>query len=137
MINIKNSIKSEKEIFELKENKVRIMFEYIKQDPLIDRNETYCISETILVELIKELQHQGNITVDLFNSDTSIKQFIKKTLIENMDTDIDEKETLVKKVTKDGEKQKSCRLKYIYQLTEKGKEIVTDLGYEISSLRYQ
>jgi len=137
MINIKNSIKSEKEIFEMKENKVRIMFEYIKQDPLIDRNETYCISETILVELIKELQHQGNITVDLFNSDTSIKQFIKKTLIENMDTDIDEKETLVKKVTKDGEKQKSCRLKYIYQLTEKGKEIVTDLGYEISSLRYQ
>lgn len=137
MLNIKKAIKTENEIFELKENKVRIVFEYIKSDPEYEeRNFTdvYCVSETILVEVIKELQHRGRITVDLFNSDTSIKQFIKKTLVENMDTDIDERDTTIKKVTYDDDKQKSHRLKYIYQLTEKGKEMVTELGYEVSSL---
>lgn len=135
--NIQSAKKTEKEIFELKENKIKIVFEYIKQDPLINRDETYCISETIFVEMVKELQERDLITVDLFNSDTSIKQFIRHTIIENMDTDIEKTETQPKKINKKGEKQKTARLKYVYQLTEKGKELVTDLGYKVSSLRYQ
>ena len=131
--NIQNAKKTEKEIFELKENKVNIIFEYIQSEPFITSNKIPCITESILIEIIKELQSNGNITVDLFNSDISIRQFIRQILIPSIETNIDPKETTNKRIKKDG-KWKTAELKYILQLTEKGKAIVNDLGYSVSSL---
>ena len=132
MDNIQNARKTEKEIFELKENKVKIIFEYIQAEPEITE-KCYCINETIFVEMIKEMQMKGIITVDLFNSEQSIKTFIKQTIVTNMDTNISIHEEGVKNVIWNNER-KTQRLKYLYQLTEKGITFVTDMGIVESSL---
>lgn len=132
--NIENAKKTEKEIIQMKENKVKIIFRYIKSDPEINRKTKYCISETMLVDLIMKLQIDGFITVDLFNSPNTIKTFIKNTLIEQMDTDITLEENVSKRV-KYKDKWKTQRLKEIFELTEDGKTFITDMGYKLSSLQ--
>lgn len=136
--NIKRSMKEEKEIFELKENKLNIIFEYIKEYPTIPNNSTHCVSKKILTEIIKELQSRGEITVDLFNSDNSIKRFITHNIIPSLE--IDEGISLESSKPRSiytNEKKITARLIECLQLTEKGEAIVTDLGYRIDYLEYR
>lgn len=134
--NIQNATKTEKELINMKESKTDILFNYIKQEPEYSPFEKqYCVSETILTEIIEELQERKIITVNLFNEKSTMKRFIKKILIPNIDTDIEPNETIVKNIIKKN-KNKTARLKYILQLTDKGQCIVTDLGYKLSSLTY-
>ncbi len=135
--NIKYSIKQEKEIFNLKENKLTVIFKYIKESPKRSTNPRYCISQKILVELIKELQSRGEITVDLFNSDNSIKRFITYNLIPSLEIDEvilpDKRER--KNIYYKGIRQTAVLFECL-QLTDKGEAIVTDLGYKLSYLKY-
>lgn len=132
--NIEKGKKKETEVIDMKENKVKIVFKYIKEQPDFSFDKTVCLSKAMLVELIKELQTRDIITVDLFNSDTSIRHFINKILMPCMDTDITEDETTDKNIYVNN-KRKTARLRYILQLTEQGENIMQDLGYSIKSLQ--
>lgn len=132
--NIEKGKKKETEVIDMKENKVKIVFKYIKEQPGFSFDKTVCLSKAMLVELIKELQTRDIITVDLFNSDTSIRHFINKILMPCMDTDITEDETTDKNIYVNN-KRKTARLRYILQLTEQGENIMQDLGYSIKSLQ--
>lgn len=137
--NVQNAIKTEKEILELKENKLSIVFEYIKDECYYypNNNTRYCISQKMLIELIKELQSREIITVNLFNDDGSIKGFIKNNIIPNIETDDQRYDTdsVSRKIVYKG-KDKTARLKAIFELTEKGKNLMEDMGYVISKLVY-
>lgn len=137
--NVQNAKKTEKEILELKENKLSIIFQYIKDECyyIPNNNTKYCISQKMLIELIKELQSREIITVNLFNDEGSIKRFIKNTLIPNIETDDqrDYTDSKNRKIVYKG-KDKTARLKAIFELTEKGKNLIEDMGYVISKLVY-
>lgn len=132
--NIEKSRKTEAEIMKLKENKLDITFRYIEQEPN-NIGDAHCISITILIEMIKEIQARGEITVDLFNADNSIRSFIQQAVIPSLDTEIEAKETSQRQIKKQG-KWKTSTLKFILQLTEDGKELVQKLGYDLDSLKY-
>lgn len=136
--NIKQTMKEEKEIFDLKENKLNIIFEYIKESPELPNNSTHCVSKKILREIIKELQSRGEITVDLFNSDNSINRFINKNIIPSLEIDevIIPEENKRRSIYQNG-KWATAVLVECLQLTEKGEAIVTDLSYKLSSLTYK
>lgn len=133
--NIKRAMKKEKEIFDLKENKNNIIFKYIKQMPDITTKPRYLISKIILIEMIKELQERSIITVDLFNSDSSIRSYINDTLIKALELDYSiVPDDLRKKRIKYKGEWKSARLFTCLQLTEKGQTLITEMGYKLSSL---
>lgn len=135
--NIQSCKKTNSEIIDLKESKIKILLEYIREEPtLLNAIDTYCISIEILSNMIKRLQDDNIITVNLFTSDESIKQFIKNSLMNNIEypnslTYIEPKSKRVKYI--DGG-SKVMRLNPKFQLTKKGIEFVTKLGYEYTSL---
>ena len=123
----------------MKETKTEIIFKYIKDNPSIALNNTiYCISQNMLIELIFYLQQKDIITVDLFNEETEVKKFIKESIVKNLEVDTSTdilSAVSIKKVYKNST-GKTMRLKNCYQLTEEGKKIFIEIGYNLDNLLY-
>lgn len=132
--NIQRAKKSEKEIIAMKENKLDIIFEYIKQEPK-EIGTFYCLHTDMLVELIEELQERKIITVNLFNDKGSIRNFIKNTINTAIDSELFTETDSRNKRIIHNHKHVQKRLKPIYQLTTKGCSIISDLGYKLDSLK--
>lgn len=132
--NIQRAKRSEKEIIDMKENKLDIIFEYIKPEPK-QIGTFYCLHQDMLIEIIEELQQQQIITVNLFNDRGSIRKYIKQTINPSIESEIfTEKDSIVKRVVKNN-KHIQKRLKPLYQLTDKGETLIVELGYKLSSLQ--
>ena len=129
---------TEKQYIELRESKTKTIFKYIDEVPQVNVTP-YCISEKILEDIIIYLQDMNILTVNLFNKESSIKKFIKQEIINGLDlqdgfNDGYMNQVKRKRVHKHGT-DKTHAIKYCLQLTEKGKEIVSEIGYEIQDLQ--
>jgi len=131
---------TEQQYLELRESKTRTIFEYIDEAPqVLLEKQAYCISEKMLENIIIRLQDDNILTVNLFNNESNIKKFIKDEIIKGLDIDNtnDGYMNEIKRttITKNNGKRESHRLKYCLQLTEKGKEYLSKMNYDIEKLR--
>ena len=132
---------TEQQYLELRESKTRTIFEYIDEAPqeLIE-NQAYCISEKMLEKIIIRLQDENIITVNLFNKESTIKKFIKNEIYKSLEFPSETEHDgymnqTKKKAIHMNDNREWHRLKYYYQLTEKGKEYVSKMGYNTEDLR--
>lgn len=130
---------TEKKYLELRESKTTTIFKYIKENPeIMFKYGDYCISEKILGEMIVYLQDKNILTVNLFNKESSIKNFIKKEVINGLDyVDDDGYMTQVKrKKVKKHDTSGTHVIKYCLQLTDEGKKLVEEMGYDLQTLEH-
>ena len=132
---------SEQQYLELRESKTKTIFEYIDEAPQVYvETQAYCVSVKILKEMIIRLQDEEILTVHLFNDETKITNFINNEIIKGLDLPSDNENdgymnhTQRKGVYKNKIRQ-THRLKYCLQLTEKGKKLVSKIGYDTEYLR--
>lgn len=131
---------TEQQYLELRESKTKTIFEYINESPQVSlETMNYCISVKILKDMIINLQDENILTVNLFNDESSIDKFIRDEIIKGLDFADGENDGYMNQTKEVGvyknKKRKTHRLKYCLQLTEKGKDFVSKIGYNIEYLK--
>jgi hypothetical protein len=131
---------TEQTYLELRESKIKTIFQYIKDTPSAGVKGTdSCISEKILEDMIIYLQEENVLTVNLFNKESSIKKFIKKEIIPLIDISDGEWDGYLNQSSRQavhkGDDRKTHVLKYCLQLTDDGKTLVEDIGYKVNDLK--